>query len=55
MCIYWLYTKNNHMQSFYSFKAAMISGCHYQAEGFKITQQLNEIETEIFISGNWKE
>lgn len=57
MCIYWLYRKNGpcQVQSYYSFHAALTAGCHYQSEGFKITRQLNNEETDVFVSGGWTE
>lgn len=57
MCIYWLYRKNSPctMQSYYSFKKALTDACGHYDTGFKITRQLNNTETDVFVSGGWTE
>lgn len=57
MYIYWLYRKSGPclMQSYYSFKAALLGACSEYDNGFKITRQLNNVESDVFVSGGWSE
>ena len=59
MYIYWLYTPNAGMQSFYSFQAALKTAANKVSAGavqaFKITRQLNNREITVHTSEGWCE